>query len=351
MMPDPRARAQPGPVTDVGCYTGAMLSRSLRLTAMCAGLLSGCGTPRLSPEQYAALEQRAAAVAHVRCVDAGFARAGRALVDGFPAAIEDDSFRAGDRLLYGIESFDGDAVERFYLTFATESAGDGQLHPVELVRHGDTRATDVRMVVRSPQASVRATLYDADRRELATAVSAVDCAIHELGLFAYARASLARSQQRSLASADSPRAYRRPLLLRDPDWGRAMNLHLLRELLANAALADLAGRLSIMPGWFEALGFLGEHLRVYFGLNRPRVVDAPIAGLAAGAQAIECCTSIWRKHPFVLVNVVMVPPIGPLAMTSGIVTLTGYRSEQPDRRFVVRLLGLDQPGARDSTAP
>ncbi|HEX6811966.1 MAG TPA: hypothetical protein VF384_10125 [Planctomycetota bacterium] len=298
-------------------------------------LIGGSCAAAPTRDEMDAIARRTLEVAYVREVDPGFAERGRALVDGFPDAIDDESFWPGDRVLFGVESFDGQAVERFYLLF--ESLGrETRRGEVAMVTHDRQGKVARRSKLRTGFTSVKVTLFDEQLRELRSATSEVAREVHELGLFPYALDNLGPPRPRTLATART----RRSLFLLHADWGEAIADTLRHELMGNDAMRDLAGRLSISPGWFEAVGFLGAQLWLSFGTRRPRLVKQPIERLPAGEEAIECATSIWGKQPILVVNVVMVPAVGPLAMTAGIVTLTGYRAQEPDRRFVIRLLGV-----------
>jgi len=83
------------------------------------------------------------------------------------------------------------------------------------------------------------------------------------------------------------------------------------EMMGNAAIADLARRLSISPGWFEAIGLVGASMTLCFDTGQPKCVPQPIQGLPAGEEALEFQTQLYRKYPFLLVNLVVVPAVGP----------------------------------------
>ena len=311
----------------------SIVSLSRVATAAMAFCVAGCATP-MTDEEIVARMRRTQEIARIREVDAAFAANGRKLVDGIPDGIAADSFWPGDRLLFGIESFDGAEVERFYLLF--ESLGDPpRPGEVELVQHDKKGAVSKRRKLVTDFRRVQVTLFDAELRELRSAGSEVACLVHEIGMFPYARAMLADPRLRTIATR-----VRRPLYLLDAWWGESIEACLMRESMGNAALRDLVGRLSISPGWFEGISLLGARLSLSFGTYYASKVPQPIGGLPVGEDAIECPTSISGKTPLLIANVVLVPPIGPLAMSGGIACVTGYRWAEPDRRFVMRLLGV-----------
>lgn len=319
----------------------AMWLRAFPATLL--AVLGGACATWPTPEQSEARAKRIVEIAHVREVDPVFAARGRVLVDGFPEAIADEGFWPGDRLLFGVESFAGEEVQRYYLLFECAGA-ETRSGEVELLAHDKVGAVTRRTNVKTGFAPVQVTLLDENLQELRCATSQVAREVHEIDMFPYVYANRAGGRlPRTLAT---PRT-RRPLILFHTDWGAAITGCLLDELLDNGAMRDLASRLSISPGWFEAIGFLGQQMTLNFGLRHPLLVPQPIDGLLAGEQALECATSICGKQMILVVNVVMVPSVGPLVMTGGVVTLTGYRCQEPDRRFVVRLLGVArgvQPG-------
>jgi hypothetical protein len=307
------------------------------LPALLSVVLGGGCAAKPTREENDARAMRTFQIARVRDVDPAFAAAGRCLVDGFPESLDDDGFWPGDRLLFGVESFDGTAVERFYLLFECVAPATRR-GEVELVTHDGHGEVTHRANVPTEFAAVKVTLLDEQRQELRSAVSEVARAAHEIGTFPYALAYRARERgrlPRTLATART----RRSAELMLPDWGEAIAGCLRRELMDNAAMAYLASRLSIMPGWFEAIGFLGQQMTLNYGMHQPVLVPQPIGGLPAGEDALECATSICGDQLILVVNVVMVPAVGPLAMSAGFVTLTGYRAQEPDRHFVMRLLG------------
>jgi hypothetical protein len=296
---------------------------------------TGCAA-KSTREENDARALRTFQVARIREVDPAFAAAGRVLVDGWPESFDDESFWTGDRLLFGVESFDGKVVERFYLLFECV-APETRRGEVQLITHDGNGEVTRTSKVPTEFAQVKVTLLDEQRNELRSATSEVARAAHEIGVFPYALAYRQGGRlPRTLATART----RRPSQLFHPDWGEAIAGCLRRELMGNEAMADLAGRLSIKPGWFEAIGYLGQRIMLNYGVHHAVIVTQPIGGLPAGEEALECATSICGDELILVVNVVMVPAVGPLAMSAGFVTLTGYRCQEPDRRFVVRLLGV-----------
>ena len=308
------------------------------LAVLAAG---GCTAPPTQDKILARI-MRTREIAHLREVDAGFAEGGRALVDGMPVAIADDSFWPGDRLLFGVESFAGERVERYYLLFEAEGCREGG--QVEVVLHDKRGDVTHRRTQQTGLCRVKVSLLDEHRRLLKSASSEVARFVHETGVFPYL---LANEERRAPKTVSTSRT-RRPLVMWNRQWGQGLCGCLMREMMNNAAIADLAGCLSISPGWFEAIGLLGASMTLYFDTGTPRCVPQPILGLPAGEEALEFQTQLYRKYPFLLVNLVVVPAVGPLAMSAGIVTVTGFRAEEPDRRFVMRLLGVargPQPAA------
>lgn len=303
--------------------------------------LLGCAAPRESEAVIEARIARVRAIEHVRDLAPEESEVPAGLDATFPPRFDEKSFLAGDRLLYGIDSFAGEVRTRWYLVIETIAPSDGSKRRVELAQNGRNGAPGRTTEIDSRFAVVRVTLHDAAGRTVSTAESELAQTVHELGLFAYARAHGGRRTAR-MRTLDSRRA-RLPLFLRDPDWGYAILGELYRTLSANDATLDLMTSLDVWPGFFELPGLLFASLTLHSAMDHARVVPAPIAELTAGEDALEFTVSLWHDRPLLAVNVVLVPPVGPLAMTAGIVTATGYRPLDPERRFVMRLIGMKRP--------
>ncbi|MAG58056.1 MAG: hypothetical protein CMJ83_17355 [Planctomycetes bacterium] len=316
--------------------------RSLALGALlAASILGGCQSPPSAAEHAARLE-RAKALQRDRSLSTRFAAGGHSLVDGIPAEIATESFWPGDRLLYGIESMDVSEVERFYLLFETlpPEEGDDDPEEIELVLQGRKGEIRKRRNVTTRRCRVSVKLLDAEMKKIDEDPSTVYRFLHEAGLFAYARRHLKTPKRKELGSIP-PSRVKTPPTLNEARWGSGIFGKLFAELQDNDALFALARRLSVSPGFFELPRFLGGSMELYTGLAFARIVDQPIAGLPVGNRALECPMSLWRHgHPVLSMKAVYVPPVGPLAMAAGVVTVTGYRKEDPGRRFVVRLLGI-----------
>ncbi|MBI5852225.1 MAG: hypothetical protein HZB39_14520 [Planctomycetes bacterium] len=310
--------------------------------ALAALLCTACGTPPESDEAIGARLLFIHSVEHVRELAPEPVPEAVASTPVTTGSLDAKSLCAGDRLVYGIDSFAGESRTRYWLAFETVAPSDGTKQRVELVQPGLDDATRTRTFIDSAIAVVRVTLFDASGAVLASDDSPIEATVHELGLFAYARANGGPRATR-MRTLDSRRA-RLPLFLRDPDWGHAILWRLFVAFGGNDALTGCVRRLDVWPGFFELPGLLFANLTLHGGLDQPRVVPQPIEGLPAGDDALEITVSLWHDGPLLATNLVLVPPVGPLAMTAGIVTATGYRPLEPDRRFVMRLIGVGRTG-------
>ena len=317
-----------------------------RFAAFVIGVLGvACATPKKTETEEEYGERRAAieAIAHLRTIPAAAVAAAVPIGAGFPAELDEPSFRVGDYLLFGIESFTGPKRRLWYLRFQTTLASDGSRRPVVLSRPGRGGAGKQELTIQCRHARVRVTLFDAALTEVARAESELAQDVHEIGLFAHARAQRSWPAGRP-QTLPSTRAQR-PLILLDPNWGVGIYNHLLHLLAGNDAMGRFVRELSVWPGFFELPRFLSGAVEIYGGFERPRLVPQPIAGVALGEDALEFTTTCWQGGRALLnVNLVIVPPIGPLAITGGIVTATGYRPYETDRRFVMTLIGAGRGG-------
>lgn len=283
------------------------------LLGMGVAVLAGCATPEPAPDVM--------------------------FTEGFPVALDAESFRPGDRLVYSVTSFDGDEATRFWIVFESLKATDPEVHEVELVledARGDPRETRTVASVMQP---IRVSVFDAEKQEVDSDISEVARFVHESGLFAYARRHLRRAERAKLG-ATGPR-MRTPPTLREARWGSGIFGQLVDAFADNDALQTLGGELSVSPTVFELPRFLGGSVTIYSGLRRAKVVAQPIPDLPVGDKALHCDLSVWRfGKPFLSVEVVYVEPVGPLAMTAGAVAFDGVRRDDRDRRFIARLVGM-----------
>jgi len=295
---------------------------------LCLAVL-GCAGPR----SWTGRGDPVFRIAHQRDVSPSFVRAGEKLLAGFPERFPEHSFRVGDKLLYGFESYDGDEVTRYFVVLETERSD-----PATKALWLDTRKGLMRHI-ESPVAVVRVAIYDEARSLLAEQTSSVVTLLHEAGLFGWARMGGAHPlQSDKLRFLDSPKSLP-PHELSDKRFGWPVTLELFREFANNGALIDLLSGLSVWPAWYEGIGLIGAKIVLHDGLSWARLVRQPIPDLPAGDLAYE--TRIVLTHhrePLLVVHAVLVPPVGPLAMAAGMITLTGYRGDDPSRRFVARLL-------------
>ncbi|MEZ5989788.1 MAG: hypothetical protein R3F30_11825 [Planctomycetota bacterium] len=313
------------------------------LAGLLLAVLGACSSTT-RPAMTRETAQRLHDIAHERDVDAVLREAGRARLDGFPTELSGDGFGPGERLLYGIEAWDEGEVERcLLLVEAVAPAAGNAPGPIEVeleqdfVRGGDRETA--RRLVESPAARLRIRLLDLEGGVLAEDSSEVPRLLHEAGWFAWARLhdghGLWRLPEGMLTG---PRTFPPPEL-RDRDWGRSAVWAMLQHLMGNGAIEALLARLPIGPRFGELGDFISGTIDLYLGLERPRVVDQPVPELPAGTRAFECGLSMYREgRQLLVVNVVVVPSAGPMVLTGGIVTMTGYRGGDPERRFVMRLL-------------
>ncbi|MCC6671274.1 MAG: hypothetical protein IT458_09440 [Planctomycetes bacterium] len=313
---------------------------SLLLLSVLAACASR-GSNVLTDEQA----QQIRAAARHRDVDAEFARRGRTLLDGFPAAFAEDSFRAGDALLFGIESWRAGRVQRTYVLLEALGRPDGAAEEVELeVVTGSRRdARTERTRIRSPRQSVRARAFDEELSELAADDTEVWRLLHEAGLFAWAHLPQSGRWWRSDEGFLKCGRLRPPPGLRAGHWGTAVGLKISHDLYANDAVVAACGRIDAMPGFGEILANLGSTLNLYWTTSFMRTVPQPIAGLPAGSKAHPCTIAGYRgRRQELVVELVVVPAVGPLALSAGVVAGTGYRTQEPDRHFLLRLLAARQ---------
>lgn len=259
---------------------------------------------------------------------------------GFPNELDPASFRVGDRLLFCIDSFDVGGHERSYVALETVREPTQDKRRIELVQPGQDAP---RRPLDTAFATVRVTQYDAQGRELERAESELARAVHELGLFAFVRAATA-FPERSIRTLDSRRA-RLPLFMRDPDWAHGILRQLYDELFDNDALRGTVTGLHVWPDLLEITGLLFASLTLEGQIRRAKPVAQPIPELPLGEHALQFPVVLVHGRPLLEVRLDVVPPVGALAMTAGVVAAAGCRLADPERRFVMRLIGL-APGPK-----
>lgn len=305
----------------------------LRLALLLA--LAACGAaPRSDAEIAAQIEQVRKALGTRELLPGDPAVEAR-LGAGFPDELDAASFRVGDRLLFCIDSFEDGAHERSYVALETVREPTEDKRRIELVQPGQDAP---RRPLDTAFATVRVTRYDAQGRELERAESELARTVHELGLFAFVRAATGLPERRmgTLAS----RRARLPLFMRDPDWAHAILRQLYDGLFDNDALRSTVTGLHVWPDLLELTGLLFASLTLEGQIRRARPVDQPIAGLRLGEHAIQFPVVLSHGRPLLEVRIDVVPPVGALAMTAGVVAAAGCRLAEPDRRFVMRMIGL-----------
>ena len=274
-----------------------------------------------------------------------------AILSGFPESIEEESFRSGDRLLFGIESHHGSEVTRFYLLFEHVSEAElPEKQALVLKRHDREGRVKRARELRSRQRSLCLRLYDESHTLLVDSRGEISQLAHEIGLFGFAMRSRGRHGKRPKGST-GPRTWS-PIYLRTPVWGSAIFALYLDEFLAADATSELASRLSIFPGLLELPRFLGGSMQLYTGITRPRIVPQPIPELRGAPEAFEIQGSLWDSGGQILgARLVLVPPLGPLALSGGVVCITVYRRYEPERYVVFRLLSMAQGTAARQGPP
>lgn len=306
-------------------------------TGRAAALLvlgAACASPRPLPMRGDWVFE----VAHAREVDAAFAAAGTRILAGFPHEIATDSFRAGDRLLFGFESFDDDRVTRFYVELRCVAPGETVR---DLVL--DTRR-ELKQTVPTRDATVVVRVLDESFAVVDERESEVATAVHEIGLYGYAWNESAPHRDPP-PLWDGPRS-RPPDELRDKRFAWSVTLELLAGFSRNAALADRLRALSVWPGLFRQLSILFSRLILDSRVDQARIVPSPIPDLSE-RLCLEVELILIQDHdPLLVAFANVVPPVGPLALSAGIVTIAGYRGDDPRKRFVARLLAMEQAGAQ-----
>ncbi|MFO1052699.1 MAG: hypothetical protein U1F36_10840 [Planctomycetota bacterium] len=319
--------------------------------ALAVAALFGCSSPsrQLTEEEAEDWIRKQHELGELRTLDAGFVQSVAALGAGFPPRFAHDSFRHGDVLLYGIESFRGEEVTRYLLRFQTVEGKSKERRPVKLENMSGQDARRPSTTIQSQTATLLVTLLDEGGARIAQDDSDVATAILDIGLFCYARAEAGRAGERMRTLRHGSTS--RPLFLRDTNWGIGIFDQLLDLVRRNGATRRFASASSIWPGLSELPGLLGRSITAQAGLRGARVVPQPITELALGEDALRIDTTFWTSQgPLLEVDFVLVPPVGPLAMTAGIVTASGFKPGEFERHFVMRLIGMEQgaePAAED----
>lgn len=316
----------------------------LAIALLCA--LAACrSAPRtLNGEEAIRRIQQAKAARELLTLDPGFVE--RAKVHGadFPADLEHGPVRNGDTLLFGIESFDGDSVTRYLLRFRAIDVERGT-RAVEVTRFGSGTKARTTRNVSSRHANIEVDFLDEAGQVLARDVSDVPIELLELGLYAFANSNSRIAPLSTLLAG--LRATEVQRLALDERWGVGLFDVLFRLLRSNAATRKFATLSSTWPGIFELTSLIGASLTMSIGFTRAKTVPQPIECEGLGSAARRFAADLYRaSEPLMEVVFVVVPPIGPLAMTAGVVTASGHRPTEPTRHFVVRLIGIEQGAGR-----
>jgi len=257
-----------------------------------------------------------------------------------------ETLQRGDRLGFVVESRRGSSVNRYVLVLEaldSEEAATESLHETRYVLRDKQGKPTQTQVLRTGRRKIRVALYDESFHRIAKDADEFDAVALQPGLFPYADKGRARFAK-ALDVTIGPRSTHP--ILRKSTWGHSLFFLLVRDALANQDMGELAGRLSIMPSWFESLSFLGARLSLFAGIGRARVCRNPVPELGCGSEALRCGFSIWRPGTLVFrARYWLLPTKGPLALSSGIVCVSGFLDSDRSRRFRLRLIGCSRPGA------
>jgi hypothetical protein len=277
-------------------------------------------------------------------LDPGFVRRARVHGAEFPADLEHGPVRNGDTLLFGIESFDGDSATRYLLRFRAVDVERG-IRAVEVSRFGRGPNERATRNVSSRHANIEVDFLDEAGQVLARDVSEVPIELLELGLYAFTNSNFPVARLPTLLAG--LRATEVQRLALDERWGVGLFDVLFRLLRSNAATRKFAMLSSTWPGLFELPSLIGASMTMSVGFARAQTVPQPIECERLGSAARRFATDLHSASgPLMEVMFVVVPPIGPLAMTAGVVTAAGHRPTEPTRHFIVRLIGIEQGAGR-----
>ncbi|MGE0145189.1 MAG: hypothetical protein AB7I19_18640 [Planctomycetota bacterium] len=308
--------------------------------------LAACrSAPRtLNGEEAIQRIRQAKAARELLTLDPSFVE--RAKVHGaeFPDDLEHGPVRRGDTLLFGIESFDDDTVTRYLLRFRAVDVERG-IRAVEVSRFGDGSDERTTRKVSSRHATIEVDFLDEAGKVIARDVSEVPIELLELGLFAFTTSDSEVARLPTLLAGFRATEVQRLAL--DKRWGVGLFDVLFRLLRGNAATRKFAMLSSTWPGLFELPSLIGASITMSVGFGRAKSIPQPIECERLGSAARRFAADLYSgSGPLMEVTFVVVPPIGPLGMSAGVVTASGHRPTEPTRHFVVRLIGIEQAAGR-----
>jgi hypothetical protein len=267
----------------------------------------------------------------------------------------------GDELTFGLELFDGDRVEAQWvvsLTVSGPSQGVGRMRdrgPEVLAPQATITAStrtpmpDGRVQhdagsVKARCQDVRAVVTDLDGATIYDAESTVWDGLHQIGVHAFLMLDEQTFTARSRPlGGDGSEA--KPLRhgVTDPWWLAPLLLKLFETFRANDALEDVLSKVADWPSLDDAVGFVFAPQYVVDCDDLRGVTPCRVPGLLT-AVSPGACSLPFRvtigASPVLFANFVVVPPTGALALTAGVVGMTGHRPSAPHRRFVLALLGV-----------
>lgn len=292
-------------------------------------LLAGCAS---SPPPPAPDLMASTPTLEVEAADATFAT-GASLLSGWdlgsepPPVAADAPVPPGHRLLLGIHVESGsDSTTRYVLYESLDATGAEQDLWMSPSLFGDEQ-----YVFSSGSSRLRLTLFDRDLSLMRELLKAPPSLLLRAGLAPLNRLVL-------LDQANQPR---------DPSLERAATL----SLLALIEFGEFVGETRQLRAPMVSVLSLPPVLTLVFGERRLGITViadqvVPPLPLIWGGVAFESADLIPLRltindHTTLFARVIAVEPVGPLAMTGGVLEMRASHPTEPDRTLVMRVLAVD----------
>ena len=305
-------------------------------------LLAGCSTVSSDPSWIAAVPTES------RLAERTWA-AGRALLANPLPDLGRGDWRAGDRLVFGLEAEQNAKLAGCLVVFELLgpkgmefATPDGNKLVVEFtgtVNLTITESEKPRVIPISTKIwRVKVQVRDLHGKVIAEQDSEVARTLHERGVRRYVEAALSARQR----AASQPSSAPATTIDDDTALGYGVLLMLFQTFMQNSAMRSVLDELAAWPPWYRLPRFLLErNVTITADFEAGRFGASPLRGVDPGGELLELPLRLIAAGAAVLeARVMLARGEGPIGTTAGVVAMAGYQPGSPERAFRLQLIGI-----------